>query len=503
MIIRVCPYCDQKMTKKHRCESCGSFVWKAKVFDTEKKYTSYDIDTRYSQEPENMRENVYMRESAYMQEGEDTQNPGSISEPYSPEPAVSPEPVPAAAKTKPKEKKSSVTAAKVTAAVVIAAMVMMILGGIISSVADSQYDYAPDENYSEEDLWSDDTWTDLSYEDISGYTQSCSAYLHLPIDGEALSESTQNFFETHGYSFESSEPYFYGYHETDPFEEICYEWDYSADLGEGVDESVYINYDAVTNEVHDITLALSSRADAAAYILMVLQDFMGADTVELSEIEALFDAEEGERAYYDSCEIAVYPVSYFDGYNINIQRTSDPYDYAQEPETREIISEEIESIGQECNVSTHMDISREEAVSAVENWMEQNGMSGYQFSNDYTVNNVQTYTQLGGHTYERITLNSFSAWHKDEDNSSVLVEVDSYSGRTHCIYVNGFTMDNLETVLELIVEIAGTGDAGEIADTYLPQVESDKYAFAELNGFEIYLSAYDDNICDVQLYAID
>ena len=83
------------------------------------------------------------------------------------------------------------------------------------------------------------------------------------------------------------------------------------------------------------------------------------------------------------------------------------------------------------------------------------------------------------------------------------MEVDSYSGRTHCIYVNGFTMDNLETVLELIVEIAGTGDAGEIADTYLPQVESDKYAFAELNGFEIYLSAYDDNICDVQLYAID
>ena len=44
MIVRICPYCDQKMTKKHHCDNCGSFVWKANIVNTEQKYSSQGGD---------------------------------------------------------------------------------------------------------------------------------------------------------------------------------------------------------------------------------------------------------------------------------------------------------------------------------------------------------------------------------------------------------------------------------------------------------------------------
>ncbi len=41
MKIRICPYCDGEMTKAHKCDGCGSWVWKPEVLDIH-----FNADTR-------------------------------------------------------------------------------------------------------------------------------------------------------------------------------------------------------------------------------------------------------------------------------------------------------------------------------------------------------------------------------------------------------------------------------------------------------------------------
>lgn len=472
MIVRICPYCDQRMTKKHHCDSCGSFVWKANTMNTEQKYSSQGGD---SWQPEKVNEEKYTPPEQRYVPPRNT--------------------VPA--------KKTSNTGSKVAVALVIGIVVICVLGGVIISVGTSVTDDVDVDNYYVGDEWEDDSWTDLSYEDISGYTENCTAYEHLDIDGEELTKATETFLLEKGYSFDETRRNFYGYHETEPHDEISYAWEYEVDIGEDYDENISISYDAVTNDVHNIDIALSSKEDGAEYILMVLKDFMGGDTIQLSEIQPLFDEENGGWAYYKNCEIAVYASSYFDGYNINIDGTTEPFDYSQEPEIREIPVEKIRDVGQECNTSTHMDLSRDEAVSAVENWLEENGRTGYQFANEYTSNMIQTYTQLGGEEYERISLNDVYAWYNDEDGTSILIEADSYSSRVHMLYASGFPMSEAKSVILGLVQAAGTGDGNEIAKDALAQVEEDDYAFTEFDGLELYVSEYEDGTCNIQLYAVE
>ena len=37
MILKICPYCDSVMTKKHHCDACNSFVWKAQEIEGDYK----------------------------------------------------------------------------------------------------------------------------------------------------------------------------------------------------------------------------------------------------------------------------------------------------------------------------------------------------------------------------------------------------------------------------------------------------------------------------------
>ncbi len=476
MIARLCPYCDQQMTKKHHCDSCGSFVWKANTINTEQKYSSQGGD---SWQPEKMDEvNDTPQEQKYVP----------------PKDMVT---------VKKSPKKSSHAGSKVAAALVIAMVVICMLGGVIMSLGTIVSDYTDVDDFYAGDEWEDDPWIDLSYEDVSDYTENCTAYEHLDIDGEELAKATETFLSEKMYSFDETQRYFSGYYETELYDEISYEWNYGVNLGEGYDESVYISYDAVTNDVHTIDVALSSKEDGADYILMVLKDFMGGDTIQLSEIEPLFDEENGGWGYYKNCEIMVYASGYFDGYNIRIYGTTVPFDYAQEPEIQEIPAERIQEVGQECNASAHMDLSRDEAVSAIENWLEENGRSGYHFVNDYVSNMIQTYTQLGGAEYERITLNDVYEWYNDEDGTSILIEADSYSARVHIICVIGFPMSDAEAVILGLVQAAGTGDGNEIAKEALAQFEEDGYAFTEFDGLELYVGEYNDGTCNIQLYAVE
>ena len=162
----------------------------------------------------------------------------------------------------------------------------------------------------------------------------------------------------------------------------------------------------------------------------------------------------------------VYASSYFDGYNINMDATTEPFDYAQEPEVQEIPMEKIQEVGQECNTAAHMDISRDEAVLAIENWLEENGWTGYQFANEYASNMIQTYSQLGGEKYERLTLNTVDAWYSDKDSTSMMIESDSYSGRVHMIYASGFSINEVSPVILCVVSGCRCGKRGRDRRTF-------------------------------------
>ena len=516
MIVRICPYCDQKMTKKHHCDNCGSFVWKANIVNTEQKYSSQGGD---SWQPETADAEKYAApeekyaapEEKYAAAEEKYAAPEQAYVPpeekyAAPEQAyVPPEqkymPKGAAVPAKKSPERPSNTGSKLAAALVIAIIVIGVMGGVVFSVGSSVSDYGDDSDSWDE--WEDDSWTDLSYGDISDYTENCTAYEHLDIDGEALTTATEDFLLEKGYSPDESSRDFSGYHETEPHDEISYSWNYGVRLGESGDEAIYISYDAVTGDVHNINMAISSKEDAVDYILMVLRDFMGGDAVQASEIEPLFDEETGGWAYYKNCEISVYASSYFDGYNINMDATTEPFDYAQEPEVQEIPMEKIQEVGQECNTAAHMDISRDEAVLAIENWLEENGWTGYQFANEYASNMIQTYSQLGGEKYERLTLNTVDAWYSDKDSTSMMIESDSYSGRVHMIYASGFSINEVSPVILCVVQAAGVENGEEIAELSLAQVEGGGYAFTEFDGLKLYVSAYDDDTCTIQLYALD
>lgn len=470
MIIRMCPYCDHEMTKKHRCDCCNSFVWKANKVDIHLNSQSRgngEVDCAYGDD----HESVHHRPAYDEHDRGQVYGAGRV-----------PESVP----TGKKGRRGLGGAARALIAIAVVLCVFGSLAGVIFSVNRSNGFSFGEEDFED---FGDDDYLDeieLSYEDISGYTQNCSAYGHLDMDGEQVVELTKAFLLEHGYFFDSVDGSFYGYKTDGASEEIAYEWCYSIDLDDNYDESVRIHYDAVTNELHWLDLCLKSTEDAVLYVQMLLQDCFGVDSVTSEELEALF-SDGGSRGYCKNCEIAVYEDSYSETYIVSLQPSDSPYEYTQDAQQRELTASEVKERGQECNSWPHMDILAADAAAVVEDGLAALGYGAFT-SGDTQENYAYIYSQMGGLEYEATEFYHYYAWVSADENIVIFLDADSYSDRLHGLGAGGLTLDDLEKFLELFTRIVGCGDAGALARESRQKYEEDGYAFVYFDGLELYLS---------------
>ncbi|MBS5521871.1 MAG: hypothetical protein KHX56_06325 [Clostridiales bacterium] len=502
MVVRICPYCDQKMTKKHHCDCCNSFVWKANKVDihlsqsfqeSSEQNQSYGYNTAYDKVTENAGDEDSGYQNYNYPETDVKNKEHEKQKPFPGDHLVT-----ELGKDKNHFHKSGARRAVIAVAVVI--VVAACFSGIIFSVVKSSGtsfidealgDY--EEDYPEE--------VELAYEDLSSYTDNCNVYDHLAIDGEELAERTEKFVLEQGYSFQGADTHFYGYKIEEPTEKNCYEWIYSLNIGDSYDEFFSISYDAITNDVHRIDISLKSAQNAAAYLEFVLKDMFGVETVEFSELEALFEGEDGQRGYCKNCEIAVYQSGYSDIYDISVRATNRPYDDLEEPAVKEYSEKKVIENGTECNESLHLDVTAAQSIAKVDTWFKDTTVMNVE-RQEYTENNVQIYHQLGGLEYELYSFIYQYAWVDEDMNVFFVIESDTYSDRIHGIYASGFSMDDLDNIVQLMTDVAGCEDVDGLAAMAKEQCESDGYAFVEFDGLELYVSDEGDNTCYVELYPI-
>ena len=526
MMIRICPYCDQEMTKKHHCDNCNSFVWKAKkievrrnAHDTRQEQTSYDAfpeqtaydafpkQTAYDASQEQTVYNAFPKQTAY--DASQEQAPYDIS--------AKTEPYDVRQKTaafgndgnvEVSAARAAVKRRKLTVSIVCMVIIIAVVGCIGAIIKSVRRDNgsAGYGNAAEDDVYLEGEPEDiyLEPEDVAEYTGHCNTHIHLDVDGEMVMNLTEEFLGNEGVRFDESEPYFWGYERVgadgEKTGEVVYEWEVDFSFDDNYDEWITICYDAVTHELHSLTMVLKSKDMAVDYLEQFFSRLMGVDTISQEELLALFD--EGSDGY-DFCkhaEVSVYSGS-GDTWHITVDGSDMPFKYDEDesPVQKELTDDEVMALGQECNYCTHMDVQASEKLDTVNNWL--SSLEAQDFTHVQQSQNVtDTYRQMGGQTFDLNQFCMMDAWRNADGSRTVVMESDTFSGRLHSVAVDGMTLDELENVLTLMTQIAETGDAAALAQQCRDEFEADGYAFAEFDGFEIYVSTSYFNEDDQALY---
>lgn len=480
MLVRLCPYCDHEMTKKHHCDCCNSFVWKANMADVH-----LNAQTRGLGEPDCAYTDIH--DGAHVQEEKENFDHNMYTESKLPEVSS-----------------SRRGTAKIIAAIVVGFIIIIGIAAVILSVevTGSLFSYSEENgyDYSDEEEYGYPEEIQLSLEDISQYTQNCTANDHLNINGEALITSSESLLKEMGYEFSSQNKYFYGYKTEEVLEQLCYEWQYSLYMGESYDEYLYINYDAVTGDVHQMDISLHSKENAEQFLEMVVYEFFDADTVASEELEALFSSEDGAYGYYMNCKFTIYPDSESDAYSLYINPVSDPYDYMEDPDIKQLSEEQVISDGLECS-SDHMDILGEECVSDVEAWLAELGYKNLT-AQEYSENTAFIYHQLGGTEYEVRNYRRQYIWADEETQGAFVIEADTFSDRIHSIYAGGFPVEEIEDFADIMIRLVDGSDREKIIEKAISEYTSEGYAMVDFDHYELYVTDMDNESCYVELYPL-
>lgn len=266
MKIRMCPYCDHEMERKHRCSVCGAFVWKA-----------------WEQEA--------AHDMAHHQ-------------------------VPEAGKTS-----SAKTMVKIAAVVIAAAL--LTLGGIqlkenslevstfISSIFDDDTDILGD---SEDH----DMKVILDQDEILAEGIHCNGYGHMDVKKDGLVGKITAFLESKSMAYDMEDRIL------DP---ACYEYGngenksvstyYSGEVFINIDSdvfhSVFVDYDSVTREVHEISLSFEGGRKGAQMMLIQCMNWLedGYGDQHSDDLNHCFEMEED------------YSFSYIGSYEVYLSQSGD------------------------------------------------------------------------------------------------------------------------------------------------------------------------------------
>ncbi len=277
----MCPYCDQRMKKKHRCDNCHSFVWKPVEIESHPEVFIDPQDDPISQAISDEKYN-YGSPS------------GKLSE-YTVD--IPPQDGSGAKKKKKKERKERPAGTLLSRIVLIVIIIIVLLSVIAEFGVFVRND--TDEDLSEER-------TEFSAEEVIEAGEECTGG-HMDINARDFIDHLEStlggtYIDT-GYYSEDSDNYEYIYHYQDVEERISH---FNTDRMYGLMDEQYgyyiIEWDTVTERLHHIAFSVDHRADALAMTANAWTFLYPEETDAAGlnkELERVFAAAEQDGYYSD------------------------------------------------------------------------------------------------------------------------------------------------------------------------------------------------------------
>lgn len=511
MKVRMCPYCDHEMTKRHHCDVCNSFVWKAEMVDIHFNSQSRgrnEADCAYGAAHD---------QAHHAAAGAGTKSGSSkaANMPGNPrETAKRPQNMPeyswkAAKSPLETDKRPQETADKhkvLSAVFVVVAAAVIFLAPQISKIADWVMDSIASIGAGGDTTVSETAdlsgYKMLAPEDIVGINVPCTTYSHMELSGTDVASMCLAFLDAFApdSTLEQSK-YFQGYAMEDGSGQILYENVYSMELDGGLTEYIAVSADAVTDSVHFVTIQMKDKALVRALIKNFLAYWAGIKEVTDADMDLLFELDDQNygHGFCKNYEMNIIYRPLDEAYSASIYHNAYPQESCIFLREQEISSEQIASEAVECTAVPHFtsDIHGAQAAELINHWLDTNNYHGLVME-ELQENRAAVYQQLADLEYEVLDYEHEYFWGSNETQYSIHLNTDSYSDRIHDIRFVSFTKDDISNLMALVTQILGFGDAADFTERCMEEYESEGYCFWRVNGYKLYISGDDED--DLYIY---
>lgn len=491
MLVRMCPYCDHEMTKRHHCDFCNSFVWKAETMDIHFNSESRgknETDCAYGTEHDQVHHHGAEKRGSTARGGDQAGQArgGQTSQTRGGQTG-----------------KAGGSALKLIG--VILAAVVIFLAPQIGSFITVIVDRVSEMNSSQElpvnvsdSVTSDVEYLELTEADIAGKTVHCNGSSHMELTGEDIFSMSERFLEDnyHGEIY-GTRKQFQGYEMKDGTGKVLYENAYFIELDKALSEYIAVYADAVTDEIHSITIQMKDKSYIRGFLVLLLKDKAGISALTDQDLDMIFEVDDygffaGECGNY---EVLNHYRESDSIYSVSVHYSSFPWSNSVLKNEQEISREQMMAGGRECTVRDHFrtELDDTAAIGLINQWLTEYGYGSLSME-AYEINRLLTYEQLADIEYEAAEFHREYYWSSDSAAPTVSLYSDSYSGRIHSLAFDGIDQDAVPALMELVTSIIGFGDAGDFAEQCLRDYTADGYAFLYTEGYEIYLSGSDDRL---------
>ncbi len=502
MKVRLCPYCDQEMKKAHRCDACKSFVWKAN-----------EVDVHY-----NSGNRRWDEESCAYDLKHDPLHNGVEMPKYTTSTVKT-----SAERVKPKINTTYSRGrfrARFSLIIIILVIIYSFFQAISGSVGNNNFNYGVEEVWPEtapayvvEDDWSDNdseyavenefelVYNEMLESDIQSYTDACDHYVHMDTTAEAVNNAIIKFLDSKGLD-SYCERYFSGYTNSSAyyFEEF-YEYIYNYAPLEDYDSYIQVSSDAVTNEIHNIQIALTDMELCKEITKIIVQECLGNYDVTEEEYNSFFDLDDEDDNNYLSFGVNEVNVYYSESpqcWRITMTQSKYPYNFESAVlESIELSDLEVEQLGLPCNTVNHMvGFYGEKTAAQLENWLMENGISGLNLET-YSYNTQTTYPQSGGNVWYEYDFHKCWQWYSEDGtlDFDFNIESDTCTDELHSISLDGIDDSQIPIFIELLIELL---DLDVDADAITAQAikEFDDFGFLNIfvEEYVISIAEYDNGI---------
>ncbi|WP_312441905.1 hypothetical protein [Lacrimispora sp.] len=293
MLKKICPVCDLPVNEANYCPRCRRVVRKPLLWNTEyylnEKRPSYENsrDVPNPAGPGNQQKrNVQGNQQKGNAHGPARQN--SVPQrPVTPRHQEVRKPVAPAAGHNPstpsqpgQAKKGRNPLAPLAGFITL----MVVLNGVpkvIGTVGRFVEENSNNSNYETAVPYDDSGFTELEEEEVKASGESCTGYIHFPVDGRQVAATMEQFFNETNYGYVVEEGAVYSdnymfeeedgpisYYET--VESFSFEDEETSQLEPGDESYVYqyvdVNYDTATGELHDYISSLKDRESSLAFL---------------------------------------------------------------------------------------------------------------------------------------------------------------------------------------------------------------------------------------------
>ena len=275
MKVRICPYCDHEMNKKHRCGTCGAFVWKAQEqdihFNSESRGKG-EIDCAYAEAHD------------------------------------------AVHHTKPKTKNTaSLKAAIIVVFVVIVAVFLSICYFVVKVSSPEMNSFVSDiftKDVVDEDY---ETMTQeiVAQEDALAEGKHCTGYGHMDIKKEELVFQIESFLSDNHVNYDEVDELFENTRSswggTSESEITYYKGEVTFNVDSETIDYICVNYDSVTGEVHELTLFYTGSEKKAQKLLIYCMNWLekGYGTEHSDDLSDCFNMTD-DHSFTDVGEYSIY-----------------------------------------------------------------------------------------------------------------------------------------------------------------------------------------------------